>query len=147
MSDTADCFAFLDLPIALIQEILIHLHPLEVVSCRQASSFSKDDAHFIHSVITVVTQVFKGLKTSIDASGDRCYVPLKTYSSLPVHAFVSNQTVNYLDIHLDGSTMICREVCSLFGLAVCLTGLKEHSYNVYSFLPRSKVDPSDQKEE
>jgi hypothetical protein len=74
-------------------------------------------------------------------------VPFRTYSSLPVRAFISNQSVHYLDIHLDGSTMICREVCSLFGLALCLTGLKHQSYNVYSFLPRSEFDPVDQEDE
>jgi hypothetical protein len=48
-------------------------------------------------------------------------LPLKMYSSLPVRAFVSNQIVDYLDIHLDGSTMICRKVRSPFDLALCLT--------------------------
>jgi hypothetical protein len=54
MSDATDGFAILgppikpdgssilDLPVELLQEILIHLHPLTVVGCRQASSlFSK----------------------------------------------------------------------------------------------------------
>jgi hypothetical protein len=72
---------------------------------------------------------------------------LKTYSSLPVRAFVSNQTVEYLDIHLDGSTMICRKVCSTISSVLSLTRLKDHSYHIYSFLPRSESDPLDEEEE
>lgn len=35
----------------------------------------------------------------------------RVMTSLPVRIFVSNRPTTYLDIHLDGSTMICRKVC------------------------------------
>jgi hypothetical protein len=45
-----DSSSILDLPIELLLEILIHLHPLTVVGCRQASSFfSKTVASFTSS--------------------------------------------------------------------------------------------------
>jgi hypothetical protein len=72
---------------------------------------------------------------------------LKMYSSLPVRAFVSHQMVEYLDIHLDGSTMICRKVRYTISLVLSLTRLKDHSYHIYSFLPRSESDPLEEEEE
>lgn len=58
------------------------------------------------------------------------HIPKPVESSLPFRAFIGKQVVNYEDVHLERSTMICRN---------------EHTYTVLSFLPRdatgTKIDP------